>query len=153
MLSVCARMHVFEWRSETEKGKFSSCVLGFLCLFFCLSFTHTNSLRGRCGDRGLENKDVCNQELQHRCYDCCFSERLCFTLIVISIFLISQNRIWKRVAFFVTHDETPMYRSLARVPYDFNSGIRVWNMYLSIQSMPQQSRVLDYTSEELLNNT
>lgn len=83
-LSACDR------ESKTEKkegGAYSVCASQNFCLFLSLSHTHTLThtiWEAAACDRSSENKDAFNQELQRRCYDCCFSGSLCFMLIVLS---------------------------------------------------------------------
>lgn len=77
-------------RKKKEGGSiFCLCFSEFLCLSFSVSLTHTHThthtiWEAAACDRSSENKDAFNQELQRRCYDCCFSGRLCFMLIVLS---------------------------------------------------------------------
>ncbi len=90
-LSVCVCVHVHvcvyvnDRQIETEKDALSFMLLRIsLCLFLALrsSLLHTYCEAAAVTET-LRTK-TCNQELQYRCYDCCFSERLCFMLIVLT---------------------------------------------------------------------
>lgn len=88
-LSACDRESKTEKeKKERKRGEHILFVLLRISLsvFFCLSLTHSHSQiwEAAACDRSSENKDAFNQELQRRCYDCCFSGRLCFMLIVLS---------------------------------------------------------------------
>lgn len=127
---------------DRQKKKHSvTCYFKFLHLFFflfCVSLFFSCAHMHAQTHTALRTK-ACNQELQYRCCHCCFYWKPLFhadsARRVISIFLISQNRIWKRAAFF---DETQRYHSRAFVSHNcnawWNHQVSLWNVWLNIQN-------------------
>lgn len=76
-----AMLPVWVWGWQTEKGIRLYSTLLRISLSLSVSLFHTYWEAAAVTDT-LRTK-TCNQELQHRCCHCCFSERLCFMLIAL----------------------------------------------------------------------